>query len=150
MRNWPSLLLFILLAVGGGLAVGLVAMPDQWYAGLAKPPFNPPNWIFGPVWTTLYVMIALAGWRIWRVNRTSTAMKLWWTQLVLNFIWSPAFFGLHSVGLALAIVLLMLAAIVGFIVAAAKIDRPAAWLFVPYAAWVSFASLLTASIFVLN
>ena len=144
MKNGVSLLLFLILVIGGGLAVGLVAMPGEWYAGLQKPPFNPPNWIFGPVWTLLYILIAIAGWRIWVHARDSLAMKLWWGQLALNFIWSPVFFAMHQVGAALVIVLAMLACILGFIVVAWRRERTAALLFVPYAAWVSFASLLNA------
>jgi benzodiazapine receptor len=150
MRNPISLVLFLVLVVGGGLLVGFVAMPDSWYQTLVKPSFNPPNWLFGPVWTILYVLIAIAGWRIWNVDRAGGANLLWWAQLALNFMWSPAFFGLHMIGFALLIVLLMLATILAFIVAAWRQDRVAALLFVPYAAWVSFASLLNAAIWRLN
>ncbi len=145
-----ELALFLLLVVGGGLAIGALTGPDAWYAGLAKPAFNPPGWLFGPVWTVLYVMIAVAGWRSFRRARGSRAMKLWWAQLVLNFLWSPTLFAAHQIGLALAVVLLMLAAILAFIAVSWRQDRVAAWLFVPYAAWVSFASLLNASILALN
>lgn len=150
MRNRITLVLFLFLVVGGGLLVGFVAMPDSWYQTLVKPPFNPPNWVFGPVWTILYILIAIAGWRIWRADRAGGANMLWWAQLLLNFMWSPAFFGLHMIGFALLIVILMLATILAFIVAAWRQDRLAALLFVPYAAWVSFASLLNAAIWRLN
>lgn len=150
MKNGLSLILFLALMLGGGTALGFVSMPDAWYAALEKPAFNPPNWIFAPVWTTLYILIAIAGWRIWVRARGSLAMKAWWTQLVLNFAWSPAFFVLHQIGLALAIILVLLATIITFIVSAWKHDRLAAPLFIPYAAWVSFASLLNASLFALN
>ena len=92
---------FILLVVGGGLLIGFLTAPGPWYEALAKPSFNPPNWLFGPVWTVLYVFIAIAGWRIWQRERPGTAMKLWWLQLVLNFLWSPVFFALQQIGLAL-------------------------------------------------
>jgi tryptophan-rich sensory protein len=142
--------LFVLLAVGGGLVIGAFNVPGGWYASLEKPPFNPPGWVFGPVWTALYVLIGIAGWRTWRRDRSGWPMRLWWTQLVLNFAWSPVFFTLHQIGAALAIVLALFAAIVAFIVTARKLDRTAAWLFVPYAAWVAFASLLNGSILALN
>jgi benzodiazapine receptor len=77
-------------------------------------------------------------------------MRLWWTQLALNFLWSPVFFAAHWIGLALVVILLMLVAILAFIVAAWRLDRVATWLFVPYAAWVAFASLLNGSIWMLN
>lgn len=150
MKNWISLVVFLVVVIGGGLAIGLVTRPDGWYAELAKPPFNPPNWIFGPVWTILYVLIAVAGWRTFRRDAGGTAMKLWAAQLALNFLWSPVFFAAHIVGAALAVVVLLFAAIVGFIAATWTVDRPAAWMFVPYAAWVVFATLLNASIWVLN
>jgi tryptophan-rich sensory protein len=125
-------------------------LPGPWYGALAKPPFNPPNWVFGPAWTILYVLIAVAGWRIWERDRGGRAMKAWWAQMFLNFAWSPVFFTLQSVGGALVIVVLMLAAILAFIGLAWNRDRIAALLFVPYAAWVSFATLLNASILWLN
>ena len=145
-----ALVPFILLVVGGGLLIGFFTAPGPWYEMLAKPPFNPPNWLFGPVWTILYVFIAIAGWRVWQRERGGGAMKLWWLQLVLNFLWSPVFFGLERTGPALVIILALLAAILAFIVAVWKLDRPSAWLFVPYAAWVAFASLLNAAIWRLN
>jgi tryptophan-rich sensory protein len=150
MKHWPSLFAFLVLVVGGGLVIGYVTAPGEWYAALAKPAFNPPGWVFGPVWTVLYVLVAVAGWRIWQGDRRGRPMRLWWTQLVLNFLWSPIFFGAHQVGLALIIVLLLLAAIAAFIVLAWRQDRLAAWLFLPYAAWVTFASALNASIWELN
>lgn len=150
MSDRAALAPFVLLVVGGGLLIGFLTVPGPWYEALAKPSFNPPNWLFGPVWTILYVLIAIAGWRIWRRDPRGTAMKLWWLQVVLNFLWSPSFFAMQQVGLALVVVLAMLATILAFIVAAWNVDRIAAWLFVPYAAWVAFASLLNASIWLLN
>jgi len=150
MNPRVTLTLFLLLVVGGGLAIGFFTVPGEWYAGLVKPAFNPPGWLFGPVWTVLYVCIAIAGWRIWQRDRGGWPMKLWWGQLGLNFFWSPIFFGAHNVGLALVVILLMLSAIIAFIAATSRHDRVAAWLFVPYAAWVAFASLLNGSIFALN
>jgi len=143
-------ILFLALVVGGGLAIGFLTAPGEWYAGLPKPSFNPPNWVFAPVWTVLYILIALAGWRIFERDRKGWPMKIWWAQLVLNFAWSPVFFAAHWIGLALIIILLLLAAIFAFIATAWRQDRPAAWLFVPYAAWVAFASALNASILALN
>src|SRR5215203_2375160 len=96
MNRWIVLVGFLGLAVGGGLAIGSVTVPGEWYAGLAKPAFNPPNWLFAPVWTVLYVLIAFAGWRTFEHNRGGGVMRLWWAQLVLNFLWSPTFFGGHQ------------------------------------------------------
>jgi tryptophan-rich sensory protein len=150
MNRWLSLIGFLVLVIGGGLAVGYVTAPGEWYAGLAKPSFNPPGWIFGPVWTVLYVLIAVAGWRTFECGRRGWPIRLWWVQLALNFLWSPVFFAAHQLGLAFAIVLLMLAAILAFITTAWRQDRVAAWLFVPYGAWVAFASVLNGAILKLN
>ena len=150
MTGRAAIVPFVLLVVGGGLLIGFFTAPGPWYEALAKPSFNPPNWLFGPVWTVLYVLIAVAGWRIWQRERSGAAMKLWWLQLTLNFLWSPVFFALHRIGLALVVILALLAAVLVFIAIARKVDGLAAWLFVPYAAWVAFASLLNASIWMLN
>ena len=150
LKLGPALPLFLALVVGGGLAIGYFTAPGEWYAQLEKPGFNPPGWVFGPVWTVLYVLIAIAGWRVWRRDSSGRPMRLWWGQLALNFLWSPVFFAAHLIGPALAIVLLLLAVILGFIAAAWRQDRAAALLFVPYAAWVAFAAVLNASILVLN
>jgi translocator protein len=150
MNRWVKLLGFLVVAVGGGLAIGYLTAPGEWYAGLTKPSFNPPNWVFGPVWTVLYVLMAIAGWRVWRRDPRGWSMRLWWAQLALNFLWSPLFFVAHWIGLALLIIVLMLAAILAFIVSSWPQDRVAAWLFAPYAAWVGFASVLNGAIFALN
>ena len=145
-----SLLVFIALVVGGGLGIGFITAPGEWYAQLSKPAFNPPNRIFAPVWTVLYILIAIAGWRTWHLLRAGWPMRLWRVQLALNFSWSPIFFSAHRIGLALGVVLMLLAAVLGFIVTSWRHDRATAWLFVPYAAWVGFAMLLNASILTMN
>jgi benzodiazapine receptor len=150
MQHRMSLLYFVFLVVGGGLTIGFITAPGIWYAELAKPPFNPPNWLFAPVWTAIYLLIAIAGWRIWERNWVSWPMVFWLAQLLLNFIWSPIFFAAQRIDLALLVILLLLLSILGFIIATWRLDRMASWLFVPYAVWVSFASLLNASILILN
>jgi translocator protein len=132
------------------LVIGFVTAPGDWYAGLVKPSFNPPNWIFAPAWTALYILIAAAGWRVCVRDRFGWPMKLWWAQLVLNFLWSPIFFVAHRTDLALGVIVLLLLTIVGFVVASWRRDRIAGWLFAPYALWVAFATLLNASILTLN
>lgn len=153
MRYLP-LLLFLVVTLGGGPLIGATNAPGPWYAALDKPPFNPPDWLFAPVWSVIYVLIGVAGWRIWRLRdvrgETRGAMTAWWVQLGLNFLWSPAFFTLQSTGWALAVILALLAAIIAFIGLAWDRDRPAALLFLPYGAWVAFATLLNASIWWLN
>ena len=146
---------FFIVLLGCGSLIGLVVRPDTWYGTLNKAPFNPPDWVFAPVWTALYVMIAIAGWRTWLRGRSnggwrSTPMKLWIAQTALNFSWTPVFFGAHRPIAALVIIIALLAVIVAFIFAAWPRDRIAALLFVPYALWVAFASVLNGAIVVLN
>jgi tryptophan-rich sensory protein len=117
---------------------------------LNKPSFNPPNWIFAPVWTTLFVLMALAAWRVHSRTGFGAAIGLWLAQLVFNALWSPAFFGLHNIALALADVLVLLGLVVATTIAFFRRDRIAGWLMVPYIAWVAFASALTFAILRLN
>ena len=150
MSRIVTLLLFLGLVVGGGLLIGYWNVPGEWYAQLAKPSFNPPNRVFAPAWTLLYILIAVAGWRIWVRDPKGVALKLWSGQLALNFLWSPIFFTAHLIGLALLIILALLILILAFIATTWSRDRMASLLFLPYAAWVAFASLLNAEIVVLN
>jgi benzodiazapine receptor len=145
-----SLLVFLAIVLGGGTLIGFVTAPGDWYASLQKPWFNPPNWIFAPVWTLLYIAIAIAGWRTYLRRPGGTSMAIWSVQLILNLTWSPVFFGLHMVGLALIVIIFLLAAIVAFVVATWRVDRPSSLLFVPYAAWVTFATALNISILLMN
>ena len=149
MRRAAIVIAFLILVVGGGLLIGAVNRPDGWYASLVKPPFNPPGAVFGPVWTLLYVLIAFAGARTFERGR-GAALALWAAQLALNFAWSPVFFGLHRPGAALLVVAALLVAVLAFIAERWRRDRVAAYLFVPYAAWAAFATLLNASIWWLN
>ena len=150
MSKSLALVLFLLLVVGGGVLIGGLTNAGPWYDALQKPWFNPPPWLFGPAWTLLYILIAIAGWRVWKREPSGGLMKLWWLQLVVNFLWSPAFFGLQNIGLALVIVLALLASVLAFIAMGWNRDRPAALLFMPYALWVAFASTLNASIYLAN
>ena len=154
VTNWKRLPAYLLLVVGGGLLIGALTAPGPWFAALHKPSFNPPNWLFAPVWTALYVLIAVAGWRIGSRRSAgraaSLAPRLWWLQLGLNFLWSPVFFAAHRIDIALAVIALLLLSIVGFIAAAWRRDRVAAVLFVPYALWVAFALALNAAFYGLN
>jgi translocator protein len=150
LENPGSLVLFIALTLGGGLAIGYATAPGEWYEALAKPSFNPPAWLFAPVWTVLYAAISVAGWRAWIHDRRGRLIGLWWAQLALNFAWSPIFFTARRVGLALAVITLLFVTIAAFILTAWKRDRIAAWPMLPYAIWVAFASVLNAALFLLN
>ena len=125
-----------------------------WYATLTKPALNPPSWIFGPVWTTLYALMGIAAFLVWKKgwNRKNVpkALSVFSLQLILNASWSIVFFGLHSPGWALVNIILMWLAIVWTMILFYKISKPAMWLLVPYILWVSFASYLNYAIWVLN
>ena len=143
-------IIFIVAVVGIGVASGFANLPGEWYQALQKPVFNPPNWIFGPVWTTLYLLIGIVGARTWLAGKSSTLMKLWFVQMILNFLWSPAFFGMENPVYGLVVILPLLASIVAFIAMSWNRDRISALLFVPYVLWVGFATLLNLSIVLLN
>ena len=151
MSNKPLVYLaFIILVLGGGLLMGANNMPGDWYQSLAKPSFNPPNWVFAPVWSILYIIIGVVGARTWLTLRRSIAMRLWFAQLVFNFAWSPVFFGLKDPTSAVIIILGLLISVAGFIAVSWRQDRTAALLFLPYLAWVAFATALNAAIIALN
>jgi tryptophan-rich sensory protein len=138
------------------ILANLVTLPNipTWYAGLAKPSFNPPNWLFGPVWGVLYAMMAVAFWRVLgtppeRTGRLA-AILAFVAQMALNALWSVAFFGLHSPALGLFVIILLEGLILLTIVLFGRLDPVAAWLLVPYAAWVAFATVLNAALWSLN
>lgn len=151
MNNKPLVyFLFIAVVLAGGLFIGANNIPGEWYQSLAKPPFNPPNWVFAPVWSILYIVIGVAGARTWLSHRRTMAMRLWFAQLVFNFGWSPLFFGQQDPTSALIVILGLLISVIGFIAASWRQDRTAALLFLPYLAWVAFATALNTAIVVLN
>jgi translocator protein len=125
-----------------------------WYATLAKPALNPPSWIFGPVWTTLYALMGIAAFLVWKKGwdrkDVQKALTIFGLQLILNAIWSIIFFGLHSPGWALVNIIAMWFAIVWTMILFYKLSKPAMWLLVPYILWVSFATYLNYSIWMLN
>jgi tryptophan-rich sensory protein len=149
--------LLAIIAVAAASVVGqLATFPNlaPWYAGLVKPSFNPPNWIFGPVWTTLYLMMAFAVWRILRLTEASAgrrwALGLFFAQLALNAAWSWLFFAAHNPLLGLINIVLQILVILATIVAFYRLDKLAACCMVPLAGWVCFASVLNFAIWKLN
>jgi tryptophan-rich sensory protein len=153
IRQWLALAGFLILTLAVAASAAVATEPDVagWYRTLAKPAFNPPDWVFAPVWTTLYVLMAIAAWRVWKVTGLFTqAMALFLIQLALNCAWSFVFFHFHRIGLALVDIAALLVAIVATIWVFWRINRAAGMLFLPYLAWVSFATLLNAAIFQLN
>lgn len=154
-RNLVALAGFVALCFAVAAAGGAVTATSvgTWYAGLAKPAFNPPDWVFGPVWTALYLMIAVAGWRVWRRRSERgawLALGAWGLQLSLNLSWSMLFFGARMIGMALAEIAVLLAAILITAALFWRIDRIAGALLIPYAAWVGFATVLNAALWRLN
>lgn len=151
--RYRSLMFFLLATLGVGATASLFTTPNipGWYAGLIKPSFNPPNWVFAPVWTTLYVMMGVAAWRVWRkTGLKDIALYAFWAQLFLNFCWSGIFFALHQPGLALIELMLLDAALLATLILFWSRDRLAGLLMVPYMAWTSFATLLNYEIWRLN
>ncbi|MCE2882148.1 MAG: tryptophan-rich sensory protein [Planctomycetaceae bacterium] len=143
---------FVLLSMCAALAAAFWPV-DAWYASIAKPSWNPPNWVFGPVWTTLYIMIGVAAWRLWRTGalaRDRATLAVLVAQWVLNFAWSGFFFGMRAPGAALVEIICLLALIAVLIVRAWRHDRVAAALLVPYILWVAFATALNAALWRLN
>jgi tryptophan-rich sensory protein len=145
------------IAVAAASVLGqLATYPNlaPWYAGLNKPSFNPPNWIFGPVWTALYALMAFAVWRILRLPKISAARRvalgLFFVQLALNAAWSWMFFGAHNLMLGVINIIPQFLVILASVVAFYRLDKIAGWCLVPLAAWVAFASLLNISVWRLN
>ncbi|KQT44531.1 sensor histidine kinase [Aureimonas sp. Leaf454] len=148
-RHWGLLVLFLVGVVGAGMLIGVNNPPGDWYAGLEKPWFTPPGILFPIAWTILYILIAIAGWRVF-TRGLGRPKARWVVQMALNLSWSPVFFGAHLIGAGLAIILALLVAILLFIAETWRVDRPAALCFLPYAVWVAFAALLNGSIFLSN
>ena len=156
-RLKSALVLIALLAISFGVAaLGSIATAgnvDGWYASAEKAPWNPPNWLFGPAWTLLYTLMSVAAWLTWR---RGGSLKLYVIQLVLNAIWTPVFFGLYPVigapalWIALVIILALDVAVLLTMLSFWRASKLAAWLLVPYWAWVLFATTLNAALAILN
>ncbi|MDH3241556.1 MAG: tryptophan-rich sensory protein [Alphaproteobacteria bacterium] len=144
------LLSLAVLGLGGAITATSVV---TWYPTLAKPAFTPPDWLFGPMWTILYLLMAVAGWRIWRRSSApgrAAALTAYGIQLGLNLGWSFLFFGFRLIGLALAEIALLLVAVAVTTALFWRIDRPASLLFLPYLLWLGYAAALNAALWRLN
>jgi len=147
------LLAFLLITLAVGALASVFTEPNiaTWYAGLAHPSFAPPNWVFAPVWTALYGLMAVAAWRVWRVTGTrSLEIGAYAAQLFFNFIWSAIFFAAHQIGLALADIGLLFLLVLLTTILFWRRDRIAGLLFLPYLAWTGFAAALNQAFWVLN
>jgi tryptophan-rich sensory protein len=154
MNKYLKLFISLLLPqIAGGLgAFFTLSSVQSWYLTLNKPSWNPPSWLFGPVWTTLYVLMGIACFLIWKSEHPSKkqVLTLYFLQLFLNFLWSPAFFGVQNPMLGMLVIVPLWAAILACILLFRKINGWAALLMIPYLLWVSFATVLNATIWYLN
>lgn len=144
-----SLIVFVALCVAAA-GTGVFFQPGSWYESLRKPSWTPPNWLFGPVWTILYICIAVAGWLVWREAGWSTPIVFWSIQLVANAAWSWLFFGMKRMDVALVDAGVMWLSIAGFIVTAADVSATATLLFAPYLIWVTIAFALNLTVMRMN
>lgn len=149
MTEWLPLLGFFAACFLTALS-GAIFTPGQWYEGLKKPWWRPPNWLFGPAWGLLFIMIALSGWFVWREAGFGLAIVIYGVQLVLNFLWSAFFFGMKRPDYALYDLMGLWLSILACIIIFAPISATAAWLMVPYLCWVSFAGCLNFTMLKLN
>jgi len=142
------------LLVGGLSGFTTARGVQEWYPSLAKPPFNPPSWVFGPVWTLLYIIMGVAAYLVWQKGWENeivrVALALYLVQLILNGLWSILFFGMQSPSLAFAEIILLWLAIAATVVWFWRVSPAAGILLLPYEAWVSFAALLNGSLWILN
>ena len=156
MKNWLKLVISIAVPLAVGAVAGMFTASgiSGWFQTIEKPAWQPPNWVFGPVWTVLYLMMGIALFLIWKKEAPKTikrmAITVWIIQLVFNFFWSFIFFQKHQLDWALGEILVLWFFILLTILFFARISKTAAWLMVPYISWVSFASLLTFTIYELN
>jgi benzodiazapine receptor len=156
MRRAVGILVSVVVCELAGVIGTLFTTPSipGWYAGLAKPPFNPPNWIFGPVWTVLYALMGLAAYLVYEKGfkrpEVKKATSVFAAQLLLNALWSIVFFGAHMILGAAVVIVLLWAMILATILLFRRISRATAYLLVPYILWVSFAAVLNVSLYVLN
>lgn len=149
-----KLIAAILITNAAGLLGSFFTAPNigSWYSTINKSAFTPPNWVFGPAWTTLFVLMGISFFLVWEkgLTKNKTAIGVFGLQLGLNILWSALFFGMQNPFLAFLEIIVLWAAILGTIVIFRGVDRRAAWLLVPYIAWVSFAAFLNYSVWVLN
>ena len=155
MVNYPKLIVSIVACQLAGVIGSIFTAPNiaTWYASIAKPAFNPPNWVFAPAWTTLFLLMGISVYLIWNRpdwKKNITALAAFDTQLALNVVWSFLFFGLQNPFFAFIEIIILWIAILATIILFYRIDRRAAYLLIPYIAWVTFAALLNYSIWILN
>ena len=152
MNKWLVLAGLLILCLGVGAVGGWITAPAvvEWYPTLNKPSFNPPNWVFGPVWTALYIMMAIAAWLVWQQGNAKAALTLFFAQLALNSAWSFLFFGARSTWLGLVGIAMLWLALLATVIAFFQKSKTAGFIMLPYMAWVSFAAALNFAFWQLN
>jgi len=149
-RSGLALVGFLVVTFAAPAVSAFTEMPGAWYAALSKPALNPPPWIFGPVWTLLYTLMAVAAWLVWKRAGFGKPLTCYFVQLALNAAWTPLFFGAHQLGVALVVIVALWLGILVTWLSFRRVNVTAGWLFVPYLAWVSFATYLNFTLWRLN
>ncbi|WP_395740739.1 TspO/MBR family protein [Prosthecobacter sp.] len=149
-RSGWALVVFLLITFAAPALSAFIEMPGEWYSALRKPALNPPSWVFGPVWMTLYTLMAVAAWMVWKRQGFGAPLRMYFIQLALNAAWTPIFFGAHALGLGLGVIVALWVSILLTWLSFRKVNAVAGWLFVPYLCWVTFATYLNFSLWSLN
>ena len=152
-NKFLSLILFFIITFSASFVAGLVSisLKEPWYSGLEKSNYNPPDWIFAPVWTTLYVMMTLAIWFFWHSNkRDINTVYIYFIHIVFNATWSIVFFGLHQIFLALVVLIILITFIIILIVRFKRVNFVSYYLMIPYLLWCLYALFLNYNLMVLN
>ena len=157
LHSAGGFVVFLVMCLGAQLTGSFLTMPairSGWHAGLEKPFFNPPGWLFGPVWTALFFTMAVAAWMVWRLEPSSPMVKpallIFFTQLVFNVLWSAVFFGMRRPGLALVEIVVLWFLILVTVLVFHRVSTRAAWLLIPYLAWILYAAVLNGAIWWMN
>ena len=151
-NKYLSLVLILIITFAASAIGGFTtsAFKEPWYSQIILPTFNPPSWVFGPVWTTLYVLMSIAVWKVWSITKDKKLLKIYFLHLFFNAIWSIIFFGFHNIGLALVDLIIILFFIILLMKIYYKINKISFYLMIPYFIWSSYAFILNTSIFFLN
>jgi len=148
-----TFILFLAITFSASLIGGFstITFKEPWYSLLNKPPFNPPDWVFGPVWTSLYIMMTVSIWLYWHANNKDiNTVYIYFVHLVFNTTWSVVFFALHNMVLALLVLIILIALIINLILRFKRVKKLSAYLMIPYLLWCSFALILNASLIIIN
>ena len=152
MNKYLSLIFFLIITFAASAIGGFTTSvyKEPWYSQIILPSYNPPSWVFGPVWTTLYVFMSIAIWKAWDLTRNKQLLKIYFLHLFFNATWSVIFFGFHNIGLALVDLIIILFFITLLMKIYYKISKTSFYLMVPYLIWTSYAFILNTSIYLLN